>query len=101
MTPTGYVPKYAYDPGGGSRTALLCLHQSSPDETYEVEAAAGVAEGCCRGRMEGSACGAATGMPPVVPNDSLERAPSGRGFAVDRNDDKPVGWRGGSTGCDS
>ena len=24
MTPTGYVRKYAYDPGGGSRTALLC-----------------------------------------------------------------------------
>ena len=65
------------------------------------EATGGVAGGCRRGRIAGSAGGAATGMPPVVPNDSLDRAPSGRGFAVDRTDDRPVGCRAGSTVRDS
>ena len=68
----------------------------------DVEVATeGVAGGCRRGRIAGSACEAATGIPPVVPNDSLDRAPSGRGFADDRSDDEAVGRRGGSTGCES
>ena len=37
----------------------------------------------------------------MVPKDSLDRTPSGRGFAVDRTDDEPVGCRGGSTVRDS
>ena len=32
-------------------------------------------------------------MPPVVPKDSLDRTPSGRGLTVDRTDDEPVGCR--------
>ena len=61
-------------------------------------ATAGVAGGCSRGRIAGSAGEADTGMPPVVPNESLDRTPSGRGFADDRSDDEAVGLGGGSTG---
>ena len=69
----------------------------------ELEASAGVSGGCRRGRIEESAGEASTGMPPVVPNDSLERAPSGRGSADDTPDDRPVhvGWGGRSPLWDS
>ena len=67
----------------------------------EEVATAGVVGGCRRGRIVESAREADTGMPPVVPKDSLDRTPSGRGFTVDRTDDEPVGCRGGSTVCDS
>ena len=49
--------------------------------------------------MAGSDGEASTGRPPVVPNDSLERAPSGRGFTDCIADDShgPVGLERSST----
>ena len=44
--------------------------------------------------MAGSNGEATTGMPPVVPKDSRERAPSGRGFTDDTDDDSAVGLEG-------
>ena len=70
------------------------MAQLSLLERGELDAAAGVAGGWWRGRMAGSNGEATTGMPPVVPKDSRERAPSGRGFTNDTDDDSAVGLEG-------
>ena len=53
MTPTGYVYKYAYDPGGGSRTALLWLHSANEADDGE-DAHEGHSSGTAKGGPAGS-----------------------------------------------